>query len=1349
MKTSALIFSFLLWMTVIPGLRAQDNTYQGIPANPKSFIPFNENKVREIPVLRLPEKCRNTLLPPVVDNSANACFSGIYDQGHFFSCEQHHCVYYAFGYEINRLRGLNGRLNENLYPSHYTFNFFNNADPYQGVSYYYSMDILSEQGHMTEMDYGSDDAMKEFGWPSGYDKYYNGMHNRLGGIYTIPMTTEEGQNTLKHYLYDHLEGSPVGGVALFAANSPGGGYFRTLPKGTPEADKPVTLYFDWFATHGGTVMGYNDSIRYDINNDGKYTNNIDINNDGVVDIRDWEIGGFRIANSYGDGWGDQGFYYVLYSAMAYPYGAGGIENGNVVVLQPLADYQPLMTMKASFRSLCRDHFRILAGVSADTSLGIPEHEIDFPMFNYQGNCHTMQGLDTIPGSDTIEFGLDVTPLLSYIEPGKIARFFLVVENKDSAMNFGGEILHLSFINYTNGTNVYNCPLHDIPCIKNSRTYASVTASPQFDKVRITTTDIPLFSPGQAYQEQLQCSGGIAPYHWSLDHTFSKLKTDSVFTMYPGSFPGLPNIYTPYIGVPLPFSFPFSGKRYDTAWVNTLGLISFENKLIPYEYTTDDLTMLKTIAGIFPAFSRKYFSGSNPVDSMCLSLSAQKVVFRWFMRVNQTTGTADNNMELVLYPDGRFEVRYGLFTNPLVSILLYTGWSAGDGQSFDIAQSSDRNSLQSQSFTFIPASDNDIFHLSESGLLTAENPDTTSIYTVNARVEDGGHQHDNKVFQISSGLGLTYSFADGWDGNLNFNVPVSLNLTVVNKTQQDMQNLSLRLACTDTAIHFQDSLINVSLLTAGNQVQFNHAFTFRPGSLLTDLSSEKFTLQAATGSRDWVETIILPVVAPAISVLQPDIIDGDNHHLDPGEVAELEITLLNSGHAAATHLSLNLLPQDTLIRILSDPSVTIEQFNPPGNLTYRFLVKASSYAVSIQNSILSFKVTGDNIRENEFQFSIPLGRQPVAIARLSQSSVSLQPMLTALDSLNVPNDVFTSSNFDPLRYRAVFLLNGTNSYEHYLTALESVTFSNYLNKGGNLYMEGYSTWSQKASHAVLPYFQYTSDRIPAFFYSRFKGCARTFASGMYFSYENDINGSVYDLKPMDSASTTFENYDSSPHSLQVTYDKGGYKTIASLFEFGGLNDSVFPSSRKVLMQRYLDFFNVNLSGPFPLFHATKTRPNINDTLTFVDDSYPDITSWQWEFKGASPASSSARNPVVSYPNGGSFDVSLTVSNGIKTESLTRKNFIIIPLGTSISNETPVNCLIYPNPAKDFVTICLPGTVRGEVKIEIFDICGLSVLSETTEAQQNKVVLNTSSLKQGMYILKTAYGTKKSVVKLLVQ
>jgi PKD repeat protein len=63
-----------------------------------------------------------------------------------------------------------------------------------------------------------------------------------------------------------------------------------------------------------------------------------------------------------------------------------------------------------------------------------------------------------------------------------------------------------------------------------------------------------------------------------------------------------------------------------------------------------------------------------------------------------------------------------------------------------------------------------------------------------------------------------------------------------------------------------------------------------------------------------------------------------------------------------------------------------------------------------------------------------------------------------------------------------------------------------------------------------------------------------------------------------------------------------------------------------------------------------------TVNFTDQSTNFPTSWSWSFEGGTPATSSERNPVVTYSNTGVFDVSLTVTNGNGSDSETIADYI---------------------------------------------------------------------------------------------
>jgi subtilisin-like proprotein convertase family protein len=85
---------------------------------------------------------------------------------------------------------------------------------------------------------------------------------------------------------------------------------------------------------------------------------------------------------------------------------------------------------------------------------------------------------------------------------------------------------------------------------------------------------------------------------------------------------------------------------------------------------------------------------------------------------------------------------------------------------------------------------------------------------------------------------------------------------------------------------------------------------------------------------------------------------------------------------------------------------------------------------------------------------------------------------------------------------------------------------------------------------------------------------------------------------------------------------------------------------------------------------------NNTVNFRDESSPAGTSWAWTFEGGSPETSTAQNPTVTYATGGTFDVTLVVTNSYGSDTLIESNYIIAQQGAScpscntITNNTVV-------------------------------------------------------------------------------
>jgi PKD repeat protein len=78
-----------------------------------------------------------------------------------------------------------------------------------------------------------------------------------------------------------------------------------------------------------------------------------------------------------------------------------------------------------------------------------------------------------------------------------------------------------------------------------------------------------------------------------------------------------------------------------------------------------------------------------------------------------------------------------------------------------------------------------------------------------------------------------------------------------------------------------------------------------------------------------------------------------------------------------------------------------------------------------------------------------------------------------------------------------------------------------------------------------------------------------------------------------------------------------------------------------------------------------------TVQFTSTSSSNTTSFNWQFPGAIPSSSTTQNPTVVYPNSGNYSVTLTVSNSAGSNSVTQTNYITVNPLTAASFSSMVN------------------------------------------------------------------------------
>ncbi|HOY38972.1 MAG TPA: T9SS type A sorting domain-containing protein [Bacteroidales bacterium] len=625
------VFIVSLFLLIGSQLVAQNFTIDEQPMS-RPLSAREQSELSTLPELKLPESYKNKSLPVEVDNSTLPYHCGLFEQSGY-ECGQAASVANAFTYEIDRLRGLDATLTENKYPTYFAWNWENGGYGWYGASYYHTLKLLKTVGIPNVSTYGGAyDSGGSSRFMTGYGNYYAGMHNRISGAAAIKCDTEDGILTVKNWLNDHLDGSETGGIGFFYSQYQGATHY--LPDESPHAFENVIISWGDSPDHAMSIIGYNDSVRYDYNGDGQYTNDIDITGDDIVDVCDWEIGAFKMVNNY-----DVPYYaWMMYRTLAMESDNGGVWNHTVNVMYAMSEYSPVLTYKVNLYYSNRGRIKILTGFSTDLDATSPDYYLSFPIFDYQGGELPMQG-SIGDEYKYMEFGLDVTPMLNLINSGTPVKFFFMVIENDNWGWGNGRIISFSVMDYSAGEPIEVVSSQsDVSITNNNLTTVSLVHTPVFEKPQIAPDVLPEPVLNQNYSQQLESAGGTPPYRWEFNIDYHE--TEIVETA--------PNATTPIIDtyIELPFEFDFYGSTYQGFYLSSNGYIGFSNDTYDLPYN-DNSTNKLTVSFMHRKCIAAFMSSVN--CSTFYSEGTDYCLINW-------TGT-DINTTLKLEANGTITVYY--------------------------------------------------------------------------------------------------------------------------------------------------------------------------------------------------------------------------------------------------------------------------------------------------------------------------------------------------------------------------------------------------------------------------------------------------------------------------------------------------------------------------------------------------------------------------------------------------------------------------------------------------------------------------------------------------------------------
>ncbi|MCK4980182.1 MAG: hypothetical protein KAS62_07290, partial [Candidatus Delongbacteria bacterium] len=689
-----------------------------------------QEKIDALPKLTLPDvyKNRKEKLVTELDNTNEPYFRPIFNQVGG-SCAQASGIAYTYTYEQNFERGTSADVTDNQYPSHYTYNFLNEGSGAVGSTYFQGWDIVKNGGCPDITTYGGDlwpdpdYVLANSLWMDGYTKYETGMNNRIDEVISIPVGTPEGLETLKQYFNDHCDGSGAGGIVNFSAGVTGW-TLTTLKNNTPHGTETVVTNWNPAVNHAMTFVGYSDTIRFDYNDDKLYTNDIDLNGDSIIDMRDWEIGGVLMVNSWGDTWGTGGKAWVMYRTLALDVSNGGINGSTVYTVKTKDTFTPQLKLKASINYSDRKEIKIIAGVSANTSDTEPEHTISFPYFAFQGGADLgMEGT-----SDLIEIGLDISPLLSYIENEVNAKFFIGIDQKDAGGSGAGNIVSMSVIDNT--STEYTSAESNVNIVTNDVTYMSVVTSVPFDAPIISTVSLPDAEPTVPYSENLVATNGLAPYTWDIIYDYTELANSNIYPTEAVTLLTTTSDDDGFAILDLDFDFPFYGQLYDHITVITDGSILFGDG---FEYVRNEGDIISTKA-VTP-YGADLMSYPADGDGIFYYMDTDHLTLRW---VTSMWDHPEVNLDFTvkIYANSDIEFFYGpVMTNDITYGSGISNASNADSKISSISNFFDPTNMKTAfSTTDFPYG----MTLSEDGVFSGilDQPDNT--WNINFRVTDGNN-----------------------------------------------------------------------------------------------------------------------------------------------------------------------------------------------------------------------------------------------------------------------------------------------------------------------------------------------------------------------------------------------------------------------------------------------------------------------------------------------------------------------------------------------------------------------------------------------------------------------------------
>ena len=398
------------------------------------------------------------LLPSSVDLSLSESFPSVGNQGSVGSCTAWASTYYQFGYQVASMNSWDAKNDPTKqFSPKWTYNLCNNGIN-KGSLYATIYSVLANQGAVRYSEFAPSGVATraEYGtWYLDTEGMKRALQYRISDYEHLcfadveastPITNSKSAclNVMKSLLNS-------GNVLTFQTDFGEWDYmklssqYNSALNGQYVCIKHYDPDVKW-SGHAMAIVGYDDNISYDLNEDGI--------------IQNYEKGAFKIVNSWGERYGNDGYMWVMYDALNR---VSNATNQNVPNREPIFDdyayniitveeYPLDLVAEVTISQSCRNQIKLKLGQS-ETDITTPQYTQN-TLFNYSGGAYNYSGLSTTPMEATFAF-----------DYGNLCNSEITRKNYYISINdlYSGNSTHIKNINLidSTGKTVTNDNVNDI------------------------------------------------------------------------------------------------------------------------------------------------------------------------------------------------------------------------------------------------------------------------------------------------------------------------------------------------------------------------------------------------------------------------------------------------------------------------------------------------------------------------------------------------------------------------------------------------------------------------------------------------------------------------------------------------------------------------------------------------------------------------------------------------------------------------------------------------------------------------------------------------------------------------